>query len=152
MARKKKQPVVIELSLETALDDAFSEVENLADEMRSWYDNMPENLQQGDKGCRVDEAASALENVQRLELPECLNSERKISVGRIDGRKTSRAARLSEAVNLLELVKADAEQFVHDELEEGDEDNEADEVNSFVNELQQAIDELEGVEFPGMFG
>ena len=45
------------------MEDAKSEVESLQEEMQSWHDNMPENLQDGEKGTAVQEAAEALENI-----------------------------------------------------------------------------------------
>ena len=50
-------------NFESALDDAKSVVEELKDEMQSWYDSIPENLQQGDKANEVQEAIDALDNL-----------------------------------------------------------------------------------------
>lgn len=38
-------------------------IDNAASEEREYFDNMPENMQGGDKGTKADEAASALEEV-----------------------------------------------------------------------------------------
>lgn len=46
------------------VSDALAIVEELKDEMATWRDSIPENLQSGDKCCAVDEACSALEEVQ----------------------------------------------------------------------------------------
>ena len=37
-------------TIASLVEDAKSDLESLADEMRSWYDNMPESFQSGDKG------------------------------------------------------------------------------------------------------
>ncbi len=44
--------------------DAKSEIESLAEEMRGWAENMPENLQGGDKHTEVEAAADSLEEMQ----------------------------------------------------------------------------------------
>ena len=62
MATKKREPQFIEMSPLDALDAGVQEIMSLAEEMRSWYDNMPENFQNGDRGERVSEAADALES------------------------------------------------------------------------------------------
>ncbi len=46
-------------------------ISTAAEEERDYYDNMPENMQSGDKGNRADEAATALEEVDG-ELDELL--------------------------------------------------------------------------------
>lgn len=45
------------------VDDAKCEVEALRDELQEWYDNLPENFQQGDKGQQLEEAISNLDEV-----------------------------------------------------------------------------------------
>lgn len=44
--------------------DAIGEVECLKDELQAWFDNLPENLQGGDKGSALEEAISSLETLQ----------------------------------------------------------------------------------------
>lgn len=45
---------------EGQVGDAASVVRELEEEVRGWYDNLPENLQGGDKGSRLEECADAL--------------------------------------------------------------------------------------------
>lgn len=55
------------------LDDLVSNISGLTelgDEVRGWYDNLPESFQQGDKGSMLDECASTLENIQEPDIPE----------------------------------------------------------------------------------
>jgi len=47
-----------------SVEDAMSEVEMLHDELQEWYDNMPENFQNGDRGTTVQEAADAMESIK----------------------------------------------------------------------------------------
>lgn len=49
---------------ETQIEDAKSIVEELLEEMQSWHDSIPENLQDGGKANEVQEAISALEEIQ----------------------------------------------------------------------------------------
>jgi len=44
-----------------SVDDLNSNIQEIADEERETYDNMPENMQGGEKGEAADAAASALE-------------------------------------------------------------------------------------------
>ncbi len=126
-----------------AIDAAFSEVESLADEMRNWYDGMPENLQGGDKGAQIEECADLLESVQPVPLPEELTSEgtdeEVVTVPKLKAR-ASRSDRLGWAINLL---TASAEAI----KKKG-----GDEAIQTADSLEEATQELEGAEFPGMFG
>lgn len=44
--------------------------QDLATEMEEWYDNLPENFQNGDKGTRIEECKDALEEIVNS-LEEC---------------------------------------------------------------------------------
>ncbi len=46
------------------LEDAKSIIESAADEEREYYDNMPENMQSGERGEQASAAADALEEVK----------------------------------------------------------------------------------------
>lgn len=48
-------------SLISDMEAIKERIESLASEEREYYDNMPENMQQGDKGQAADTAASNLE-------------------------------------------------------------------------------------------
>lgn len=47
-----------------AADNARSIIEELKDEMENWRDSLPENLQGGDKASQIEDAVSALEDLQ----------------------------------------------------------------------------------------
>lgn len=47
--------------IESIVDDAKSGAEELSEELQSWLDNMPENMQSGDKAAQLEDAISALE-------------------------------------------------------------------------------------------
>jgi ATP-dependent protease HslVU (ClpYQ) peptidase subunit len=45
------------------VSDAKTMVEELRNELQSWRDNLPENLQDGEKASQLDEAIQSLETV-----------------------------------------------------------------------------------------
>ena len=44
------------------VSDAQSELEGLRDELTDWYDNLPDNFRDGDKGAQLEEAISQLDD------------------------------------------------------------------------------------------
>jgi len=50
--------------LDELLEQAKSIIEEVASEEREYYDNMPESLQNGERGSRADEVASNLEGIE----------------------------------------------------------------------------------------
>lgn len=64
--RRKEISKIVGLLQEISvkLDEAKLIVEQVAQEEREFYDNMPENMQSGDNGQKADQAASDLEEVQ----------------------------------------------------------------------------------------
>lgn len=167
MSKSYKYTTVTE-KLQDAVSNAFSERLQLAEEMREWYDNLPESLQGGDKGGRIEEAASTLENIEEVDLSdlpdEILNREisftEAIKVkGRSktpsrDARRNNATARLSTAVDALREWADQGEEQI--EQEEGDSNRELEEQVEKARELADSIEEhkdnADGVEFPGMFG
>lgn len=79
----------------------IGEVEELRDEMASWRDNYPENLQSTDKYSMIDDAVNTLDNLSSDEPGEIV---------------------------------------IYEDIE------------AVADELERMADDLEGVEFPGMFG
>lgn len=47
-----------------AYDRAYSLIEDAASEEREYYDNMPENMKEGERGQKADEIAELLEGVR----------------------------------------------------------------------------------------
>jgi hypothetical protein len=140
MARKEAE----RFSIEAAVETAFGEVETLAEEMRSWYDNLPPGLQENDKGCRVEECASVLGAVDVVEVPQVLIdgadlADPPVIVSPLP-RRASRADRLGWAVELLNQAAEAARKHGGDEADE------------FADALESAVMELEQAEFPGMYG
>jgi hypothetical protein len=48
---------------ESAVGDAASEVESLKEELQEWRDNLPENMQSGEKASALDNAISELDDI-----------------------------------------------------------------------------------------
>lgn len=154
--------------------------DELGEEMRSWYDNMSENLQGGDKGCSVDEAASTLEGLDTPDVPEIISDLGfSYSVQHKGGRKgdprwlrrDNETSALSAAVDAVREWVDSAKTAVDDyEAENPEAEDDAqvelgeqtfglqelrdgiDEAEQFADELESVKDEAEGVEFPGMYG
>ena len=60
----------LKLKLADAVSEAFAEVTDLAESMREAYDNTPESLQQSAIGEARDEAASTLEGINEVDVPD----------------------------------------------------------------------------------
>ena len=119
------------------VDCAFGSFGDLAGEMGDWYDNLPESFQQGDKGSLLEDARSTLENLSPPDVSERIGA---LPVYYLPHKAiSSRASRRDDAVGRLQAV-VDALSPVED-----GEDAE------LVDELENAIGEAEGVEFPGMY-
>jgi len=56
------KPVSVEVSPSSALETLISDSEGIGEELRGWFENLPESLQGGDKGSALEEAASSIEN------------------------------------------------------------------------------------------
>lgn len=152
----KKAQLFQKSTIAALVSDGFSELQTLAEELRDWYENLPENFKDG-RG-DIDDAASALERLS--EPSDCPSA----TVGAVQveylpmkpKRHVSRAARRDQACYemglALEAAKAwvEAQDAEHGKpAEEGDDDAD---VDSWCDEVQEVIDEAEGVDFPGMRG
>jgi hypothetical protein len=81
------------------IDDALADIENARDEEQEYYDNMPESIQQGEKGDNASECADALDEA-------CSETESaQDAVGEIDWEKG--VDLLQAAKDWLEEIDAD---------------------------------------------
>jgi hypothetical protein len=127
-------------SVSDLVDCAFNCFEDLATEVGDWYDNLPESLQSGDKGCALEEAGSTLENLLQPDVGEGIGA---IQVYHLPIYGTgSRPSRRDEAVGSLQAVV---------EALGAVENKDDDQLRELIDELENAICEAEGVEFPGMY-
>ena len=125
------------------LSGAYSEVECVKEELEEWHQNMPENLQDGDVGERLQSAVYELDCVEEQEAP---GETGETVVVFVPGRGiNSRPRRLEEAGNML---GAAAEAMRALEIPEAGR-AEWEEVCGLVEE---GAESLTGVDVPGMFG
>lgn len=155
--KKKRAPRAVpppprELGLLDAIGEVMADVEELGQEMRDWADNMPENKQGGDKHSEVEGAADTLEEQAGNDpvTPEMsfLNEVKFTWQDPTPKRRGySRGARLGHAVDLLNEVIVRLEEYIGDKT--GPNETTAQEVKDALEEIES---ELQGVEFPGMYG
>jgi recombinational DNA repair protein RecR len=76
----KRKPKTYETGALDAIESGAQEITDLVEEMQSWYDNLPENLQGSERGERIEEAASTLEGCdaesKKDELVEAIEAAR----------------------------------------------------------------------------
>jgi hypothetical protein len=117
---------------------AFDEIEAVKEELSEWRENMPENLQDGEKGQELEAAVDALENIERLDLPQALAHIHFFWMPPDKKRSYSRPERLAYSVAEMQAAK-DFLDEVKGNLDEA------------TDELDTAVSEAECVDIPGMF-
>jgi hypothetical protein len=182
MAKKRKAQFKTQTtSIESAVSDAYSGMEELKDELQNWYDNLPESFQNGSKGDALQSAIDQIDCASEITVPDCLcNGPDLPEVSYDESVKTSRSARRDTCVSMLNGAADAARDYIDtlNELEfdedgnrkrtltEGDDDVEEDgypttederdswvsEIEDFANECENNVGEYEAVEFPGMYG
>lgn len=134
-----------------AMSEAFGEISSLAEEMREWHDNMEANFSHTQKYEDVGTAADTLENAQ--EPSDNYDALKEITVTIQDPRPTSRglsrAARLADAVNLLQQCVQ-----ILEDTKDDDTKTQAvrDGAETLHGEIESVISDIEYVDFPGMYG
>lgn len=137
-----------------SVEDAFSALEELGSECREVVDNTGDSgLSQTQRIQTFDETASTLEGLSAPDVPECV-AELEIrysdSVPKSKRRSPSRAARCANACAVLAAAAEAAQQWLDDEANAEHDDR--DEVEQFISDLESAVGEAEGCEFPGLYG
>lgn len=166
---RKPKTVERELSVADAISEVYGEFTVLGEELREWYDNMPDGPQNGSKGDAVSEAAEVFEGLEEPDVPEALGVLKfKFTV--VAGRGNSRPKRRDDAVQVLDAVIQLLNELDEDMLKKNqhrsarlqalnlpelgtDKAREMQEAAAGLHsELEQHKDDAEGAEFPGMFG
>lgn len=174
---KETYEKIKQLKYTARLDDVISgacgELANLAEEIRSWYDSLPEGLQQADKGQQLDECANQLENISEPDVPDfaramAVYAPPMLNVNSRGDRRDDCVHQLQQAVQMLQDAK-EMEQFalfheeqgrtVHlfQEARKGQEqpeetaEEQKDALQALVDELDNIINDAESAEFPGMY-
>ena len=132
----------IEGTISSFLEDAKQEIEELREEMATWRDNMGESegLAATERYQRVEEAASSLEYADlELEAPEEISGI-EITANEVRKRSPSRQVRLQNALDRLQaILDCDTGYLMNIDVDE------------FMDSISDAISELQGIEFPGMY-
>jgi hypothetical protein len=148
--RKRVQPKVQIYSddMESAVSEAFSEICSLAEEAREIVDNAPDGLRESERIQTFEQTADTLESLGEPEVsavistvPVCCT----LALPKRKGRGLSRASRMGNAISIIdgcmEALNAIPEKDVRHAA-----------ALDLHGELEAAMSEAEGCEFPGMFG
>ncbi len=157
------------VSLDSLISDAYSVIEELQSEMQEVFDNMPENLQDSDLGQRRSECADSLDNLNDLpHIPEDVAEITTVYLPHLD--QGSRVKRASDAVDMLSMAAAAIRGEIESRTEtdgivlepiteladaDGEEKpmrSEASDLEELADKLENDSQELDGIEFPGMYG
>lgn len=131
----KQKKYTVEMS--SLLEEAFSEIEELGNELEAWYDNMPENTKESERAYTLEQSKDDLQNIQPVILPKELENTTMVYYPSLKPA-TSRASRASVVEGQLRAVAEELNEIEgHDDL---------------IRDIEEAADALSSVEFPGMFG
>lgn len=137
-------------TLETLVDEAYGIVDELRGELQDAYESMPEGLQGGAVGEARLEAASQLENISddAPTLPESVAALRLVHYPSL--RQSSRGDRANVAAAMLKA----ASQAIQNHIGSGTKLKKVEvaDLEEYRQQLESHADDIEGVEFPGMFG
>lgn len=150
-------------SVSAAIADAYSILQELRDEVREAYDALPDSLQGGERGSTLDETASALENFCDDDPSDDLPldvGDRLVRYGSNRRKRQSRSDRRDEAVRMLDAadlgIQMALEEMESNMAEDEEDDSElkqnVETAREVSERIQEASQEAEGVEFPGMYG
>lgn len=168
----------VQSTVADAVSNAFSEIDSIREELQSWYDNLHENFQNGEKGQALQDAVSNLESCSEPTIPSCIEglgadyTEYHGRIGRPRRRDTcvnmldAAISAANERVDRLnELEYSEDDKLIVDgepvtetdnpddlPLTEADRETQVGEIEDFVSECENAKSEWENVEFPGMYG
>ena len=134
------------VSVDGLIEDAYDTITELAEEMQEAFDNMPESLQNGDVGQRRQQAADALGDFSVPDIPAEAGDIEVLFLHRLD--LSSRSKRAAEAAEKLGGCTRN-HSGVRYRRGRGAAGRSGRSGRS-TGKLDAA--ELEGVEFPGMYG
>lgn len=135
-----------EVSVSSLIENAYSAIEELKDECQEIVDNAAgTNFETTSRIEGLQEAADELDQVDAVEAAECLDE---VKVVRLPSQshRTGRGHRLGEALGDLELACVAVEKFLAEHPEHRED------IGPIVAEMRGHIDNVESVEFPGMYG
>lgn len=129
-------------TVEEAIETAKGDIAELSGEMESWRDGLQgTNLENSEKFNTIEDAMNQLQQgldwLEGAEVPERYG-DKKITYTLTSMRKASRAVRLDNAVSGLRVAMEELDGL--------------DDTDDCVSMLDSAINDLDSVEFPGMYG
>lgn len=178
MAGKSYKMVDCKGELSGVVSDALGIMQALRDEVEGIVENAGDALANTQRIQTFSETKDTLDNHvdDEPDAPACI-AERNVSYSearkKAKNKGASRAVQLSNACGMLEAVKDEAQEYLDNseedlageeiecwgllsekEQQESDERFETikDEIETYVGELEEIIDGVEGCEFPGMYG
>lgn len=131
--------------------DGFSLLQELAEECREIVDNASEGLSQTQRIQTLGETAVTFERLSEVDVPECCGE---VDVSYQEAQPKRRRASPSRAVrrdNACSMLRAAAD-AMQEWLDANEGHDKVDDVEQAKQEIEDACDEAEGCEFPGMFG
>lgn len=171
MARKHKTKTVT--GTVASVSDAFAAIEDLRDELQEWYDNLPENFRNGDKGSQLYDAIYNLEQDSEPSLPDSAD-QLEITWNEVTSsrsrstRRDNACAIVDAAISEIESRISELEGYTYNEdgkrheegtvltegdcIDESDRDEIQQEYETLRDELDNARSNWESAEFPGMYG
>jgi hypothetical protein len=144
------RPAPREVGVLDLASEAYSEIEELAQEMRDWSDNIETNFGGTTKYEEVSAAADELENIEEPSVNLTAINDHKIMFQDPTPRRRpkSRATRAGDIASKLIAV----EDGLRDYIEKTPEADPArDEAEGLADEIENDRNDLENVSFPGMF-
>jgi hypothetical protein len=153
MSKPNLRAVPVTTTVSSAVEDAYSALEELQSECQELVDNATEATSQTQRIQTMDETANSLSAADSPpDVPEFLaDLEVTYTEDRRKSKSTSRATRCAEACTVLNAVVDAIEEWISDQTEEGNDSQEA-EAQELRDAIQEMIDAAEGCEFPGMYG
>ena len=134
-----------ESTVAEAVEEAFSDLTELANEVRDIVDNAPESLQQTGRIQTLEASADELENLEAPDVPDAL-SKIQLKYALPKRRYLSRQSRMTDSASA--ILESCVEAL--NGIDEQNENRAA--AQELASELESAIDATSNCEFPGMYG
>jgi hypothetical protein len=130
-----------------AISSAQSTIEELRDELQSWLDGMPENLQSSSKAEEIQEAIDGLTTFadECEEPPEALQ-DLECTYTQSPKKRQSRRIRRDDASSLMSGALAAVQSFI----EENPDHDDFDDLSEYASNLESWLSAIDDVNFPGM--
>jgi hypothetical protein len=141
-------------TLSGALADAYSALQELAEEVREVVDNASgTNFENTQRIQTLDETASTLEGINEVTVEGVIGDFEVEYAQSVSSRRRglSRRARCDNALDIYDTC-IQVLQEKSDEWSEGEHGSEENPYEDLISEIENVKGEAEGCEFPGMFG